>query len=211
MSSPVQISDLPVASSAVNGDLMLLRKGLTDYQINVTAIRQLDLTVFAPVPAPQANDLLFLQRGANVYAAFFSQVGLVQNTKAWFYQNTAPPGWSIMTGTGDKLLAVAGTSPPGYTIAGIGQGSWQQEGVNGGIPGGGLTPAQLPPHTHIVPGGKDDAGSSLNPGMARRGRTFDPDNPIPTDGGTGLTGSPHNHGSSWRPLANVGIICNKDS
>ena len=34
MSSPVQLSNLPVATSAALTDLTLLRKGLTDYQIS---------------------------------------------------------------------------------------------------------------------------------------------------------------------------------
>lgn len=223
MASPVQLSDLPIATIAANDDLMLIRQGLTDYQIAVSAIRQIDLGALGGVPAgPVASDLMLISRknvSTQLFENFtiqFCQAGFPKSTKMWFYNNLPPaPNWSVVSGTGDKLLAVAtpiiGAVPAvpykGITAGNQG-GTWQQEGVGGGT--GALTADQIPPHTHRIPAGKRSSGSSQNPGFARRAEDFDNDSVITSSTGNGTTGQTHNHGSAWRPFANVGVIGNKD-
>lgn len=213
MSVPVQLSDLPVASSATDSDLTLLRKGLTDYQCAVELIRQINIAAFDILPNGYANatDLFMIARAGSNYQIQFSQVGFLKGTKMYFY-GAAPTGWSIVPGTGDKLLAVSdlitkyATGTPGTQ-----QGTWQQHGVGGGVPGGGLSVAQLPPHQHYIPTGKSSTGETQNPQLAARGKTIESPK-IVTDNGSsnGLQGQPHNHGNSWRPAANVGCIAVKD-
>lgn len=206
MSSPVVLSDLPVAGSADNADLMLLRKGLTDYQVSVALVRQIDISSLSPIPGGFAasTDLFMISRtiGGNPqnFQIQFSQVGFSKGTRAWFWQAVAPVGWSIVPNTADRLLAVA----PYFAATQGGQqsGTWQQNNHT-------LTIAEIPSHTHRVPSGKESAGSSGNPQYARRARDLDNDSVITTESTGG--GQGHNHGNVWRPLANAGIICNKDT
>lgn len=218
MASPVELTDLPVATSAVNGDLMLLRKGLTDYQINVTAIRNIDLTVLTSIPSPAANDLLFLQRGSQNYSVLFSQVGFLQGTQAWFYSNTAPVGWTIIPGTGDKLIGVSdGVNNYNGAGAGTQNGTWQQVGVP-------LSIQQIPNHNHFMAGGNSQSNSHCNYlfGAQFQGGTSPTfpqnaclgipqgqgDNNLHNNYGACLA---HDHGATWRPFANIGIIASKNT
>ena len=45
--------------------------------------------------------------------------------KMWFYANTALPGWQIVSGVGDSLLAVRGSTGI-YTTGGVASGTWAQ-------------------------------------------------------------------------------------
>jgi len=45
--------------------------------------------------------------------------------KMWFYANTALPGWQIVSGVGDSLLAVRGSTGI-YTTGGVASGTWTQ-------------------------------------------------------------------------------------
>ena len=216
MSSPVQLSDLPVASSAADSDLMLLRKGLTDYQCSVSIIRSINIAAFATLPGGFANntDLLMIQRNLSSYQIQFSQIGFIKGTQCWFYQGAAPTGWIIVPDTGDRLLGVSSGGSAknkygGNTAAGAQGGTWQQEGVGGG--NGGLTAAQIPPHTHEIPTGKDPTGTDQVPQLANRSKTVDSSRIISLDGSPNLKGQPHDHGQTWRPAANVGLIAKKNS
>lgn len=211
----VQLSDLPVASSAADADLMLIRNGLTDYQIAVSLVRSINIPGFSNLPSNYAvdSDYLMINRGSVNYKITYGQVGFAKGTKMWFYNTTPPTNWSLIENTGDRLLAVSdSTSKYKGLTPGQSGGTWQQEGVGGGTPGGGLSVAQLPPHQHRVPVGKETAGSSINPGLATRGKKFDADVTLTSYDGSenGLLGSPHNHGNLWRPLANIGLLANKD-
>ena len=220
MSSPVQISDLPVATVANDNDLLLLRSGLTDYQCAVSLIRQINIQALSPVPggSPAQTDLLLVGRVvAGVPRNFsiqFCQAGFPKGTKMWFWNRLPPaPNWSLVTGTGDKLLAVqSNNSTYSGGSGGSSAGTWQQVGVS-------LTIDQIPAHTHEVDifptlstssDHKLGSGKNSTPGSQTSGPT----------GGAGSTSkkstnppgatNPHNHGNTWRPLANVGVIGNKD-
>lgn len=203
MTTPVQLSDLPVASVAADNDLMLLRKGLTDYQVTVQIIRNIDLTALSPIPSPEATDLILLSRASQNYSARFDQIGFVKNVKAWFYQAVAPSNWTIIPNTGNRLLAVSdGVNLYSGAGGGTAGGTWQQTSTA-------LTIAQIPAHTHLILKTKEPSGSSnaLGPQRGKVPETPDATGFATSEATGGSQG--HNHGNTWRPLANVGILCNK--
>ena len=219
MASPVELSDLPVASSAAPNDLMLLRKGLTDYQVAVSIIQNINVGSFDSIANPIATDLMMVARSGINYKATFSQIGFQQNTKMWFYDGSAPPNWTIVPNTGDSLIAVAGGTT--YTAGGSVQGTWQTANAT-------LTIDQIPSHTHNMKGvvSTSSSGSSSSVRVGENGASqFAAIRSYPT-GGAGSTPyqtnasntdftlqgtNPHNHGNTWRPMASVGIICNKST
>ncbi len=220
MASPVQLSDLPVATVADDNDTMLIRKSLTDYQIAVLAIRQINIGGFSPIPAGFANptDLLMISRSNVNYNIRFNQIGFIKGTRMWFWQLNAPSGWSIIADTGDRLLGVSdGTHQYSATAAGSFGGDWQQTDTV-------LNIQQIPAHTHTALFGTH-AGDGLIGFCATDSSSLRTgNNKTCSTGGQGSTRSSstnppnfsnpatlgHNHGNTWRPLANIGIICNKD-
>lgn len=143
-------------------------------------------------------------------------------TMAYFYQASAPTGWTIVSGLGDRLIAVGDyNSTPAGNVAG----SWQQDGYT-------LTSAEIPAHTHTGTVSSDGAhvhnvytynvgdgsadglsygagptngertGMVLSSGAHTHGFTTD---------SSGGSGGSHNHGSSWRPAAVIGIIAERTS
>lgn len=112
-------------------------------------------------------------------------------TKLFFWQDTAPTGWTIDATAADAILAVKGGSNA-YNVAGGSQaGTWTQ-----------------PDHIHsysFTTGGPSATiearfpdGSSVT--IATQGHTHS------KSGNTAATATP----ASYRPLANVGIIASKD-
>jgi hypothetical protein len=229
MASPVELSDLPNSSTASNSDLMLLRKGLTDYKCAVSIIRNVDVSAMSPLPGGTAasTDLFMINRivGGNPtnYQIPFSNVSFPKSTKMWFYNSVVPTGWSAIPNTGDRLLAVA-DSVNNYDSGGPGsqKGTWQQDGVT-------LSIQQMPNHRHWGRWGQSQSNSSATYlyGAKDPNSSGDPkfggdalkgpvlgvvggqgDNAAHSDDGACL---PHNHGNNWRPLANVGILGNKDN
>jgi len=207
-SPPVQMSDLPDGNSSLANDasaVVLMRSGLTDYKCAVSIIRQINLFILAqtnPIP----SDLMLISRGSasnpSNLAVTFSQVGFPAGTRMWFYQNP-PPNWQIVQGTGNSLCAVADQSPAPYggyngNGAGVNTGTWQQTDTI-------LTVDQIPSHTHGVRGSRDTI-SSQNTNYARYGDPgsshIGPDIISRSTGGS----LGHNHGNTWRPMANVGTI-----
>jgi len=80
--------------------------------------------------ASDQGRLLYTQDTASLYYGTNTQwmplAGFGAGTRMWFHQDTAPVGWSIVAGLGDRLLAVKGGSQD-YDIAGGGQGgTWVQ-------------------------------------------------------------------------------------
>ena len=204
MTTPT-IPDLPVATVANNSDEMLVRQPAgalgTDKRVTIDKIRNLDINALGTLPTgtPIASDQMIIERSGTNYAITFEDVGFIQGTKMWFYHNAASqvPGWAIVASS-DNLLAVKGGAT--YTTGGVQQGTWQQEDHT-------LTTSQIPSHSHRMTMAKDTTGSTSNMVGAARGKTAETDGNIQTytqGGGLG-----HNHGSSWRPLASVGIICVK--
>ena len=158
-------------------------------------------------------------------------------SKMWFYQDTAPTGWTIVSSCADGLLAVKG-GLNAYNVAGGQQvGTWTQTGHTHTGPNHNHTTSG---HVHnvTVPIGNTwnefgcsdgtwDAGVNDNYGklVTVHNRTVVDQTyhatktPIVPSalGGAGTTGYDGTEatGSSatsnvWRPLANVGIICSKN-
>ena len=201
MTSPVQLSDLDVASSADDADVTLLRKGLTDYQCPVSLIRTINVPALPDASNPNSTDYLILNQGAVNKKIFFSQAGFLKGTQAWFYQNVAPALWSIIPGTGDRLLAVKGGST-NYNI----NGGTQNLFSDWLIPGTTLTIDQIPSHTHTarVRKNKNDTLQGLFAGT----QATSSQNNAETNATGG--GQPHTHPETYRPAANIGIICIKN-
>ncbi|PWU06779.1 MAG: hypothetical protein C5B43_01315 [Verrucomicrobia bacterium] len=215
--SGVQISGLPVATSADDDDLILLRKTLTDYQCTVKKIRNLNLSALdnlpAPVNYPVNNDVMLLQRGSTNYQVAFSEVGFTKGTRMFFWQLTAPLGWKIIENTGDMLLGVTDSTTKymGNINAGASGGTWQQEGAA-------LSVLQIPNHKHwsfaCARGAGNDRGglASITPNLGQKyGDTLGVVGGQGDNAGHDNYGGcdPHNHGNTWRPLANVGILAEK--
>ena len=211
MASPVQLSDLPVGTLALSNDpsaVVLMRVGLTDYQCAVEIIRNINLQKFQTLPngTPVMTDLMLVNRVvssvATNFQVTFGQVGFPVATRLWFYNTLPPaPNWTIVPNTGGNLLAVNDNVTPYSDEIGPGTtgGTWQQTGIA-------LTIAQIPAHTHNIKVYNSDiegasaqrvSGTQKNSGL----------NPIPTQSTGG--GDLHDHGNTWRPLANVGIIGQK--
>lgn len=146
-------------------------------------------------------------------------------TKSYFYQNTAPTGWTIDNTPADALLAVKGGSQAYNYNGGNQRGTWTQPNhthAAGTLAG--------PPHTHGLPFGYDDSypagivtyqpqtSGTWNAGSndSAHNNSFNWLNPsdvvvkfVSDSGGTGsVTGSTDNGATAntWRPLAQVGII-----
>lgn len=118
-------------------------------------------------------------------------------TKMWFYADTAPTGWTLDATPSDELLAIKGGTT--YTTGGATAGTWTQ-------PTHALTVAETPAHTHA-----STLAVSANSGS---GASFWCHNSATLTSGSVLggsaTGTAHNHGTTYRPKARVGIICSFD-
>lgn len=221
MTSPVDLSDLDLVTVADDNDLALIRKGnTTDYKIICANLRKINIPGLPVMTtSPTALDLLIVSQTGTNRQCNFGSIGLVNGTKLWFYASAAPNGvspvfWKIVPNLGDRLLAVRNSTGE-YTAGGGKGGDWQQQGVGGGM--GALTLAMIPPHTHRIPLGKEvtdqDTSAEIFPRLAKHiAKTdFTSDARTASAGGSGTPPKTltHNHGKDWRPLANVGVICEK--
>ena len=84
MTSPVQLSDLPVAPVVNDTDVMLVRQGLTDFQAEVSKVRAIDISAYSALTDPQPTDLFMVQRATTTYSMRFDKVGFVAGTRLWF-------------------------------------------------------------------------------------------------------------------------------
>jgi len=233
MASPVQIPDLPSIPGAVaDSDLTIVRSGLTDYKATVGLIRALSLATYANLPGGVQNtDNMLIVRGSSQYRIPFSRVGFVPGLALWFYNTSAQiassaPGWSIVPNTGDALLACAGGGT--YNTAQAQGGSWTLPSIT-------LNIQNIPQHQHYLPAQRQNQGgvpgNSLESLMAGTstissipswiesfatggvGSTRFATNPAsPNQRPTfndGTATAPYALGNTWRPLANVGNICQK--
>lgn len=208
MTSPVQISDLPVATTVADSDLLLVRQGLSDFQAEASKVRAIDISAFGALTNPNATDQFLIQRAGTRYSIRFDKVGFVAGTRCWFHQAAAPSGWQIVTGLGDRVLSVAGGTQAYNVAGGSSGGTWQQ-------PGHELSLQEIPNHTHNIICGRDTANEKIVAVKGTKNQNDSPRPRAPTEGITGSsrplngTGASHNHGTVYRPLANVGIICQK--
>lgn len=134
-------------------------------------------------------------------------------TKCWFYQDSAPTGWTIDSTPADALLCVKGGSNAYNTAGGAQAGTWTQPNhlhTTGDVT---LTTAQIPDHTHGVNGNPGGGGSGTYRALSGNSNTVTEGSTLGMQESAG--GSAHNHGNTgnsataatWRPLAQVGIIC----
>lgn len=202
-----------------DNDLLLIRQGLNDRKIPAGQIGNLRLGEFTMLPGQLvASDVLLIGRvnggGYDNYIMPPQYLGFLNGTNAWFYQAAAPLGWSIIAGTGNRVLACSdstnkynGVNAPNQT------GDWQQSNAT-------LTIEQIPAHSHIIKVWKSDQEGNLSSKIGSTNRNTGNNQNTGQTGGIGSNNqtstSPagatqgHNHGNSWRPLANVGILCTKN-
>lgn len=208
----IQITDLPAAGSVSDSDYTIVRQGLSDFKAQIGLIREIDISAFPLTGTPLPGDLMLINRSGTNYAVPFNRVGFVAGTVMWFYQAAPPSGWELFNAQGDTLLAVRGTSASSkaYETFGV-RGNWQQSNHA-------LTIEQIPAHSHRVFKTKDNTGSSNELGPVRGKTQSSASFNTSHTGGKGSDtdhGSSsaitlgHNHGNTWRPLANVGILARK--
>ena len=218
MGSPVQIPGLPSAAVANDADFTLLRQGLTDYKCSVALLRNINVQNLTYLPGTVAlNDQILVSRivagNPTNFKVSFSSIGFVAGTKMWFYMSAAQivaslPGWSLVPGTGDALLAVQGGFD--YTNPGTQQGTWQQPNIK-------LNLNNIPSHTHTINEYTDSVGglsksfvmgANVNVGNQALGTSINfagGDTTQPNNPTVPIFPSPF-----WRPMASVGQILTKE-
>jgi hypothetical protein len=127
--------------------------------------------------------------------------------KVYIYENTAPTGWTTESVT-DRVIAIKGGSQAYDTSGGTQVGSWTQ-------PSHTLITSEIPAHNH---GGS--TGSTAVHGHSSGGWGAHAEQQGPHDGTTSPShnhsissqggGGSHNHGTTYRPYAAIGIIVSKD-
>ena len=119
----------------------------------------------------------------------------VENTRMmWFYENTAPTGWTTATdlSASDAVLAIKGGSNDYNVNGGNVAGSWLTATHT-------LSVAEMAPHQHSYTGrsGTSIAITSVSAVRSLSNTT--------TTGSTGGDCS-HNHGNTYRPYAAIGLL-----
>lgn len=133
-----------------------------------------------------SNDILFPTNGMAAAKIMLGD----SNTIAWFYLNTAPPGWKVTATGAGKLLAVAGGALAYNVNGGTDAGTWTQ-----------------PDHTHTVSGNTGAAsvtnaaevGSTVSVAVGGHMHSF---------AGTSSADATAN---TWRPQASVGKLFQLDT
>jgi hypothetical protein len=145
-------------------------------------------------------------------------------SRMWFYQNSAPTGWTLQTSLTDILLACKGGNKAYNITGGTVAGEWQQ--TNAGThrhstdgshqhscpiitscPSGCNYPDS---NWRSAPYGYDYVGSEVLAGYPsyKVGSAYRLRGSFTGDHRHDSTGD-HNHQNTWRPHAAVGIICQK--
>jgi hypothetical protein len=134
------------------------------------------------------------------------------STVAWFYLNTAPPGWKALSTGADMVLAISGGTDA-YNVNGgnpDSEATWQRESYT-------LLDADIPKHTHGVGTLKVLYGTGSD-GQTHVSRTANFSGTAAQssslEGATAeqSTGDgAHDHGDSWRPKASVGKLFQLDT
>lgn len=163
-------------------------------KVDTTANLSNGIGVAGAISYDTTTGLLMRDTGSALVA--ITAKDIESGTKMYFYQNTAPTGWTIDATPADALLAVKGGSQA-YNVSGGNQaGTWIQ-------PNHTLSISEMPAHTHPYNTNVSDRGGdgSVTPFAYNRQSQ--------NTGSTG-GGAAHNHGTTHRPLAQVGIICERD-
>jgi hypothetical protein len=146
--------------------------------------------------------------------------------KIWTYQDSAPTGWSIVAGTTDSLLACKGGADA-YNIAGGAQaGTWTQPThTHTGAShihttaGHTLVISEMPSHNHnqrqnsnecVIGSGERPLGSltsSFNTASTGGGGSHSHGDTGATSPGTGSSNGTPN---TYRPVANIGIVIERN-
>lgn len=211
---PITIPDLDPASPLdPDNDLLLIRQGLTDKKVLLGLLQRVNLASLSMLSGQLTNtDVLMVGRpsGGGSYDNYLvppQYLGFLNGVSMWFWQATAPLGWSIVPNSGDKVLATALPGGQSYQYNATGyQGDWQQQGHE-------LSLSEIPEHQHWIP---VSLGSADDWSVAKSCRAGKVGNIGAGVGTAGIVGRPqgptaaHNHGSEWRPEAAVGILCVKD-
>lgn len=231
MTLPIEISALTPATAIDRAnDLVLLRQGLADKKATVQQISNLVLSDYPILSTPlNQTDVILVGRnnGLGVYTNYLTTINrfsFLAGTKMWFYDSVAPLGWSIVAGTGDRVLGtvLSGGATYQYNASGL-QGSWQQQDVSG-VLGNGLTVNQIPNHQHFAQFGSNRSDINARFIAGSENVAVTPDIRYGTQSILGVVGGagdipshdafgacdPHNHGDKWRPSAIVGIIAMKE-
>ena len=119
----------------------------------------------------------------------------VENTRMmWFYENTAPTGWTIATdlSASDAIVAVKGGSNDYNVNGGNVAGSWLTATHT-------LTEAEMAPHTHTYTGRAGTSIAITSVSSVRSGSNT-------TSTGSVGGGGSHNHGNTYRPYAAIGLL-----
>ena len=119
--------------------------------------------------------------------------------KIWTYQDTAPTGWTIMSGVSDTLIATKGSASTYYITGETQAGTWTQSDHI-------LTTDEMPSHTHTRLAATQPYDFHIS-----RGGIFPLTNVYSRNTGSAGGDQAHNHGDTYRPLANVGIIILKSN
>lgn len=170
---------------------------------------------------------LATQQSIKAYVDAEAGGGFATGTKMWFYQASAPTGWTTDSSLGDAVLACHGSSDyHGSSGGGVQDGSWTMTGIS--LAASSLTAANLPSsldtyatnvhrlaHVNLT-----YVNSYGTVALATNNKRIATTSSANTDGVKpdhrvrGTSGSTHTHtltqGSTYRPYANVGIIASKD-
>ena len=144
--------------------------------------------------------------------------GVEAGSAMWFYQDSAPIGWTIVaTIAADTALGV-NSSGGTYTTGGTIEGTWTIAGHTHGVSGEVLTINQMPAHEHDHIADSQASPATFTQSIVTTGNDDQRHNAAFPTGTTG-GGASHDHGgvtgsgggtSTFRPSANVGILATKD-
>lgn len=134
-------------------------------------------------------------------------------TKMWFYQNTAPTGWTYDSTPADAVLSVKGGTAAYNAAGGTKAGTWALTGLNTGDVTLSAAQSGVPAHHHHITGEGNTASNT--PTYLTTGHSTVTSASFQTgNNDTAAAASPHAHtiaaADTWRPAAQIGIICTKD-
>jgi hypothetical protein len=143
-------------------------------------------------------------------------VSIPAGSKIWFYADSAPTGWTIVTAgsPSDEVLAIKGGAT--YTTGGAGAGEWTHAHAQShthtysGTPS--VTVDAEAAHTHTLAAGTELEAGGMGPliatvtGASSHTHTASSSVSGTTDGASAATDA----NTTFRPKARVGIICSKN-